>query len=153
MTVRRTVGELVVVHCLLSRRTQDHVRATPRTGPRTPTLEELLLQLGLGNLNLNGLVNLLLVPALVVGVVLDGGGKERVDKGRLAQARLASNLERRSACTSTRHAVKQPTMMVKPAPRFATILCRWLGRLAMPIGEALSVAGAIFNNVLTKRIL
>lgn len=36
-------------------------------------------------------------------------------------------------------------MMVKPAPRLATILCLWLGRLAMPIGEALSavVGGAI----------
>lgn len=37
-------------------------------------------------------------------------------------------------------------MMVKPAPRLATILCRWLGRLAMPIGEALSAAaGAILH--------
>lgn len=38
------------------------------------------------------------------------------------------------------------TMMVKAAPRLATILCLWLGRLAMPIGEALSaMAGAIVN--------
>ena len=38
------------------------------------------------------------------------------------------------------------TMIVKAAPRLATILCRWLGRLAMPIGEALSaVAGAILS--------
>lgn len=38
--------------------------------------------------------------------------------------------------------------MVKPAPRFATILCRWLGRLAMPIGEALSAAAeAILGRV------
>ena len=36
------------------------------------TLEELLLQLGLGNLNLDGLVDLLLVPSLVIGIVLDG---------------------------------------------------------------------------------
>lgn len=37
-------------------------------------------------------------------------------------------------------------MMVKPAPRLATILWRWLGRLAMPIGEALSAAaGAILH--------
>lgn len=27
-------------------------------------------------------------------------------------------------------------MIVKAAPRFATILCRWLGRLAMPMGDA-----------------
>lgn len=57
------------------------------------TLEELLLKLGLGDLNLNGLVNLLLVATLVVGVVLNGGGEESVDEGSLAQARLASNLE------------------------------------------------------------
>jgi len=31
-------------------------------------------------------------------------------------------------------------MMVKAAPRFATILCRWLGKLAIPIGEADSAA-------------
>lgn len=37
------------------------------------TLEKLLFQLGLGNFNLDRLVNLLLVPALVVGIVLDGG--------------------------------------------------------------------------------
>ena len=57
------------------------------------TLEELLLKLGLGDLNLNGLVNLLLVATLVVGVVLNGGGEKSVDEGSLAQARLASNLE------------------------------------------------------------
>lgn len=54
-------------------------------------LEELLLELGLGDLNLDGLVDLLLVSALVIGVVLDGRGEEGVDKGGLAQARLASN--------------------------------------------------------------
>jgi hypothetical protein len=32
------------------------------------------------------------VSALVIGVVLDGGGEEGVDEGGLAQARLASNL-------------------------------------------------------------
>ena len=56
------------------------------------TLEELLLELGLGDLNLDRLVDLLLVPALVIGVVLDGRGEEGVDEGRLAQTRLASNL-------------------------------------------------------------
>lgn len=29
-------------------------------------------------------------------------------------------------------------MMVKAAPRLATILCRWLGRWAMPTGLAVS---------------
>ena len=37
------------------------------------TLKELLLQLGFGNLDLNGLVNLLGMSALVVCVVLDCG--------------------------------------------------------------------------------
>lgn len=54
-------------------------------------LEELLLKLGLGNLNLDGLVDLLLVASLVIGVVLDGGREESVDEGSLAQTRLASN--------------------------------------------------------------
>jgi hypothetical protein len=39
-------------------------------------------------------------------------------------------------------------MMVKAAPRFATILCRWLGRLAMPMGEGDSAAaGAMLCDV------
>lgn len=57
------------------------------------TLEELLLELGLGDLDLDGLVNLLLVAALVVGIVLDGGGEEGVDECSLAETRLASNLD------------------------------------------------------------
>lgn len=57
------------------------------------TLEELLLELGLGDLDLDGLVDLLLVTALVVGIVLDGGGEEGVDEGSLSEARLASNLD------------------------------------------------------------
>jgi hypothetical protein len=48
------------------------------------TLEELLLELGLGDLNLDGLVNLLLVAALVVGIVLDGGREKSVDECSLA---------------------------------------------------------------------
>jgi hypothetical protein len=56
------------------------------------TLEELLLQLGLGDFNLDRLVHLLVVSSLVVGIVLDGGREERVDEGRLSEARFASNL-------------------------------------------------------------
>lgn len=63
-----------------------------RSSGHVHTLEELLLQLGLGDLDLDGLVDLLLVAALVVCIVLDGGGEEGVDEGGLAQARLASNL-------------------------------------------------------------
>jgi hypothetical protein len=57
------------------------------------TLEELLLELSLGDLNLNRLVHLLVVSSLVVGIVLDGGGEEGVDEGSLSETRLASNLE------------------------------------------------------------
>jgi hypothetical protein len=57
-----------------------------------PTLEELLLELGLGDLNLDRLVHLLVVSSLVVGIVLDGGGEQRVDEGRLSETRLAGNL-------------------------------------------------------------
>lgn len=56
------------------------------------TLEELFLELCLCDLNLDRLVHLLHVAALVVGIVLDGGGEERVDEGRLSEARLAGNL-------------------------------------------------------------
>jgi hypothetical protein len=56
------------------------------------TLEELLLELGLGDLNLDRLVHLLVVSSLVVGIVLDGGGEERVDEGRLSETRLAGDL-------------------------------------------------------------
>ena len=58
---------------------------------RALTLEELLLELGLGDLDLDSLVDLLCVTAAVVGVVLDGGGEKGVDEGGLAEARLASN--------------------------------------------------------------
>lgn len=36
------------------------------------TFEELFFQLGLGNLNLNGLVDLFGMAASVIGVILDG---------------------------------------------------------------------------------
>jgi hypothetical protein len=61
-------------------------------GNAVRTLEELLLELSLRDLDLNRLVHLLHVAAPVVGIVLDGGGEERVDEGRLSQARLAGNL-------------------------------------------------------------
>ena len=56
------------------------------------TLEELLLELSLGDLNLDRLVHLLVVSSLVVGIVLDGGGEKGVDEGCLSKTRLASNL-------------------------------------------------------------
>lgn len=76
MTVRRTYNVSLSCHHLL----QSH------------TLEELLLQLGLCDLNLDCLVHLLMVSSLVIGIVFDGGGEERVDEGRLAEARLSRDL-------------------------------------------------------------
>lgn len=61
-------------------------------GERALTLEELLLQLGLGDLDLDRLVHLLLVAPLVVGIVLDRGREQGVDESCLAQTRLASHL-------------------------------------------------------------
>lgn len=69
----------------------------------TITLEKLLLQLGLGDFNLNGPVNLLLMTALVVGVVLDGGGKQGVDESGLSQSRLSSNLQLSATILAQNH--------------------------------------------------
>lgn len=60
------------------------------------TLEELLFQLSLCNLDLDGLVHLLGVSALVVCVVLDGGREKGVDEGRLSKAGFTSNHNRES---------------------------------------------------------
>jgi hypothetical protein len=91
------------------------------------TLEELLLELGLCDFNLDRLVNLLLMTAAVIGVVLDGGGEERVDEGGLAETRLAGNLQEGQWIVDAIGAGgHELTMIVKAAPRFATIL--WLKR-------------------------
>ena len=58
------------------------------------TLEELLFQFCLCDLNLHGFVNLLSMSALVVGIVLDGGREESVDEGSLSKSRFASNLQK-----------------------------------------------------------
>jgi hypothetical protein len=94
-------------------------------GPSYRTFEELLLQLGLGDLDLDGAVDLLLVAALVIGIVLDGGGEESVDKGSLSQARLSGNLQTGSLVLKLNlgHSKLRHTIIVKAAPRFATILC------------------------------
>ena len=71
------------------------------------TLEKLLLKLSLCDLNLDSLVHLLCVSALVVGVVLDCRGEEGVDEGSLSESRFASNLgmldSSRSACNGAYH--------------------------------------------------
>ena len=50
-----------------------------------PTLEELLLELGFCDLNLDSFIDLLGMSSLVVGVVLDCGGEEGVDESRLSE--------------------------------------------------------------------
>ena len=50
------------------------------------TFEELLFQFSLCDFNLDSLVDLLSMPSLVIGVVLDGGGEQGVDECCLAQA-------------------------------------------------------------------
>lgn len=113
ITVRRTA--------LVSR------RSLSKEQKRVCTLKELLLELGLCDLNLDGLVHLLVVSSLVVGIVLDGGGEEGVDEGRLSEPRLASNLWR--SVRGMMQCWMMLTMMVKAAPRFATILCLCYVRL------------------------
>lgn len=87
------------------------------------TLEELLLELGLGDFNLDRLVHLLVVSSLVVGIVLDCRREERVDEGRLSEARLASHLGQSAGAVRGMGYRGHGTMMVKAAPRLATILC------------------------------
>ena len=48
------------------------------------TFEEFLFQLGFRNLDLNGLIDLLCMSALVVCIVLDRGREECVDESRLS---------------------------------------------------------------------
>lgn len=86
MTVRRTVIVMLAAATTLVSHTNK-----ARKLFRALTFEELLLKLGLGDLNLDSLVDLLCVATAVVGVVLDGGGEEGVDEGGLAETRLASD--------------------------------------------------------------
>jgi hypothetical protein len=107
MTVRRTTTV----------RPHQHYRR-----PRKHTLEEFLFQFGFCNLDLDRLVHLLHVSTLVVGIVLDRGGEERVDEGRLSESRLARNLSMLDY-VHVHPVYAFHTMIVKAAPRFATILC------------------------------
>jgi len=68
------------------------------------------------------------VATLVVGIIFDGGGEERVNEGGLSESGFTSNL-RKSEVMLERSKYKAHTMMVKLAPRFATILCLFWVRL------------------------
>jgi hypothetical protein len=61
------------------------------------------------------------VSALVVGIILDRGREEGVDKCRLSEARLARHLCLLERAIPAMYVLR--TMIVKAAPRFATILC------------------------------
>jgi len=61
MTVRRTVSSI-----------RQAISMEPILDSVMVTFEELFFQLGLGNLNLNGLVDLFGMAASVIGVILDG---------------------------------------------------------------------------------
>jgi hypothetical protein len=58
-----------------------------------PTFKELFLELCLCDFNLDRLVNLLVMAALVIGVVFDGRGEEGVNESGLAESRLAGHLD------------------------------------------------------------
>lgn len=86
------------------------------------TFEELLFKFCFGDFNLHGLIYLLSVTSPVVCIVLYGCGEQRVDESSFPQARLASDLGFISRIHI--HLEEElPTMIVKAAPRFATILC------------------------------
>lgn len=61
------------------------------------TFEEFLLQFCLGNLNLDGFVNLLGMAASMVRIVFDGGREERIDERRFSQTRFACHHDRESS--------------------------------------------------------
>lgn len=86
MTVRRTKKQKKKNKNQSAITTQEEIPGTSEQGESDPTFEELFLELGLGDLDLDGAVNLLLVAALVVGVVFNGGGKQSVDEGSLSQS-------------------------------------------------------------------
>jgi hypothetical protein len=62
------------------------------------------------------------MPALVVGIVLDGGGEKGVDKGGFSKSRFASNLIDVRKKYPGKSNCWVHTIMVKAAPLFATIL-------------------------------
>ena len=84
------------------------------------TFEELLLKLSLCDLNLDRLVDLLGMAATMVCVVLDGSREEGIDEGCLSETRFSSDLYAISLGSSKCWRLR--TMMVKAAPRLATIL-------------------------------
>lgn len=69
------------------------------------TLEEFLLKFSFCDLNLDCLINLLVVSALVIGIVLDRCREESVDKRRLSQPGLSSDLYSNQPFCSTEYQI------------------------------------------------
>jgi len=107
----------------------DIVSKPRRVNDRQPDLEELLLQLRLCNINLHRLAQLLLMAALMIRVVLDGRGEERIDEGRLSKARLAGyhNGEVGAALGDNLVSLARISIGSQNGP------LTWLGRFEMPI--------------------
>lgn len=105
------------------------------------TFEEFLFQFCLCDFDFNSLVDLFSMSALVICIILDGRWEQGVYECRLSQSWFTSNLKSQLLSLTIGLVC---TIIVNAAPLFATILCRWFGRLAIPIGDADSlVAGAI----------
>lgn len=101
----------------------DVVAKAGAVDDRQLRLELLLLELGLDDLHLGQLVELLVVPTAVALRGRQLGREKSVDKGRLAQPGFACRPLR--ACSLRQRQRDIPTtIIVKCAPRFATILCR-----------------------------
>ena len=128
----------------------DVVAKPGRVNDSELDLELLLLQLGLDDLDLGELVELLVVALAVVFRGRELGGEKGVDERRLPETGFTWSA--RSARAASSMPDDAPTtIIVKCAPRFATILCfcklrvsngcyrvrcttrTWLGRLAIPM--------------------
>lgn len=102
---------------------------------RSLTLEELLLELCLGDFNLHSLVNLLGVATAVIGVVLDRGREQGVDKRSLAKSRLSCDHYGEGSSTLCNDLVTLVGKLVR-CQQLLNIEDDDIRTLAMPIGDA-----------------
>lgn len=77
------------------------------------------------------LIHLLLMADTVLGIVLDGRAEQGVDEGGLSQAALAHHHD--SEGSTSARALDESRATAGTTHLLATILCRWFGRLAMPM--------------------
>lgn len=91
------------------------------------TFEELLFELSFRDLYFDCFVDLLSMAPSVVCVILDRCREQGVNKSGLSKTRLSCNLTVGEFCSHLGRILSILTMIVKAAPRFATILCLKLG--------------------------